>query len=556
MKNLKIGTKLYIMLAITLALIALVGQNGLSNLKKIESAANDMYNNRVAPLKHLKSFSDELIMSIAFPIQQIQRSDSIDKSEVYNLVIKLDHLKITWNNLENLMGAHTNKSLIEKTNLDFLEMVKHTEDILEAAKSMKKINSSEKYRFDVFFSSLNKTVQDVNQLMEYHLEEAEKISMNAAKIMESTKTQAMIIIVGGLILIFILAVFLIRDIANKLKVSNKVINELAKGNLEVEIPVLPKDELGEVIYNIEGMRDKLKEVVTTVFMAADNLSLASRELSSASQNISQGATAQASSTEEVSSSIEEMVSAIQENASNAKETEKIAENLADKTDKMVHAAVDSRVKINDIAEKISIIDEIAFQTNILALNAAVEAARAGEHGKGFGVVASEVGKLADRSKKAASEIEDLSKSSVNVIEEAGVLMQDIAPEINKTSTLIRRINNASQEQEMGANQINIAIQHLNEITQQNAAASEQIATSAEELSGQAEQLLQTMTFFKLDTKEFKVSSNMGFQRPQHTSAPPAFENGTPPKRIKDNSSSGVYIDLGKEDNLDSGFEKF
>jgi methyl-accepting chemotaxis protein len=471
-------------------------------------------------------------------------------------VIKLDHLKITWNNLENLMGAHTNKSLIEKTNLDFLEMVKHTEDILEAAKSMKKIKSSEKYRFDVFFSSLNKTVQDVNQLMEYHLEEAEKISMNAAKIMESTKTQAMIIIIGGLILIFVLAVFLIRDIANKLKVSNKVINELAKGNLEVEIPELPKDELGEVIYNIEGMRDKLKEVVTTVFMAADNLSLASRELSSASQNISQGATAQASSTEEVSSSIEEMVSAIQENASNAKETEKIAENLADKTDKMVHAAVDSRVKINDIAEKISIIDEIAFQTNILALNAAVEAARAGEHGKGFGVVASEVGKLADRSKKAASEIEDLSKSSVNVIEEAGVLMQDIAPEINKTSTLIRRINNASQEQEMGANQINIAIQHLNEITQQNAAASEQIATSAEELSGQAEQLLQTMTFFKLDTKEFKVSSNMGFQRPQHTSAPPAFENGTPPKRIKDNSSSGVYIDLGKEDNLDSGFEKF
>jgi methyl-accepting chemotaxis protein len=553
MKNLKIGTKLYVMLAITLALIALVGQNGLSNLKKIENAANDMYNNRVAPLKHLKSFSDELIMSIAFPIQQIQRSDSIDKSEVYNLVIKLDHLKITWNNLENLMGAHTNKSLIEKTNLDFLEMVKHTEDILEAAKSMKKINSSEKYRFDVFFSSLNKTVQDVNQLMEYHLEEAEKISMNAAKIMESTKTQAMIIIIGGLILIFVLAVFLIRDIANKLKVSNKVINELAKGNLEVEIPELPKDELGEVIYNIEGMRDKLKEVVTTVFMAADNLSLASRELSSASQNISQGATAQASSTEEVSSSIEEMVSAIQENASNAKETEKIAENLADKTDKMVHAAVDSRVKINDIAEKISIIDEIAFQTNILALNAAVEAARAGEHGKGFGVVASEVGKLADRSKKAASEIEDLSKSSVNVIEEAGVLMQDIAPEINKTSTLIRRINNASQEQEMGANQINIAIQHLNEITQQNAAASEQIATSAEELSGQAEQLLQTMTFFKLDTKEFKVSSNTGFQRPQHTSV---FENEAPPKRIKDNSSSGVYIDLGKEDNLDSGFEKF
>ena len=555
MKNMKIGTKMSILLVITMAVIALVGQNGLSNLQKIEYAANDMYTNRVAPLQQLKNFSDEMFMSIAFPMQKIQSTDSIDKTMVYDLMIKIDHIKTSWKSIEKVMANHTSKELTEKANLDFLETIKHAEDILQTAKTSKSIAEEKNYNFTLFFTALNKTVKDVNQLMEYQLTEAKQISINAEKIIGNTKNQAMIIIIGGLLIIFILAVILIRDVVKKLKISNNVINEMAKGNLEVEVPEMPDDEMGKVVNNIEKMRVKLKEVVSTVYMAADNLSLASRELSSASQNISQGATAQASSTEEVSSSIEEMVSAIQENASSAKETEKIAENLADKTDKMVNAAIDSREKINDIAEKITIIDEIAFQTNILALNAAVEAARAGEHGRGFGVVASEVGKLADRSKKAASEIEDLSKSSVNVIEEAGGLMQNIAPEINKTSNLISRINNASQEQEMGANQINIAIQHLNEITQQNAAASEEIATSAEELSSQAEQLLQTMTYFKINIKEFHVSSNLQMKPPRQT-PPPAFENEMPAKRIKDKSSSGVYIDLGRKDDLDGGFEKF
>lgn len=555
MKNMKIGTKMIILLIITMTVIAMVGQNGLSNLKKIEYAANDMYSNRVVPLQQLKNFSDELFMSIAFPIQEIQNTDSIDKTVVYDLMIKIDHIKSSWKILNKVFSVNTSKNLTDKANLDFLETIKYAQVILQTAKVSGNISEEKKYNFTLFFTSLNKTVKDLNQLMEYQLMQAKQISLNAHKIIGNTKSQAMIIIVGGLILIFILAVVLIRDVVNKLKISNNIINQMAKGNLEVDVPDMTDDELGKVVKNIEKMRVKLKEVVSTVYMAADNLSLASRELSSASQNISQGATVQASSTEEVSSSIEEMVSAIQENASNAKATEKIAENLADKTDKMVNAAVDSREKINDIAEKISIIDEIAFQTNILALNAAVEAARAGEHGKGFGVVASEVGKLADRSKKAASEIEALSRSSVNVIEEAGVLMQNIAPQITKTSNLISRINSASQEQEMAANQINIAIQHLNEITQQNAAASEEIATSAEELSSQADQLLQTMTFFNINNKEFRVSSSVNMQTLHKTNSP-IFENEKPAKRIKDKSSSGVYIDLGREDDLDGGFEKF
>jgi methyl-accepting chemotaxis protein len=546
MNNLKIGTKLYLMLVITLLLISLVGFNGLTNLKRIKLAANEMYN-RVVPLQNLKSFSDNLLMEVAFPIRELQSVDSVDEATVYELMIQIDRVKNMWKDIVVSLKKETDAGLIEAANSSVYNNLKYATNILDDVSSG---NGNPEKDFTSYFTTLNKAVFDINKLMDYQLKQANRINSDAAVILQKTKDQAVMIILGGLLVILVLAVYLIKEIKKKLKTTNEVINELAAGNLKVEFPKTVKDELGLVMENLEKMRDKLKEVVSMVYVGADNLSLASRELSSASQNISQGASAQASSTEEVSSSIEEMFSAIQENAESAKETEGIMLNLAEKTEKMVRAAIESQTKINDIAEKISIIDEIAFQTNILALNAAVEAARAGEHGKGFGVVASEVGKLAERSKKAANEIEELSRSSVNVIEGAGHLMQEVAPKINNTSDLIRRITVASQEQEMGANQINIAIQHLNEITQQNAAAAEQIATSAEELLGQAEQLLQTMTFFKLDEKEINLSSTQLYPD-SNTDI-----NKKLPSAKNKSFKKGVYIDLGKSVDSDEGFERF
>jgi methyl-accepting chemotaxis protein len=221
-------------------------------------------------------------------------------------------------------------------------------------------------------------------------------------------------------------------------------------------------------------------------------------LQSTAEQISQGANEQAASVEEVSATMEEISSNIAQNSDNAQQTEKISEASANGIQKVAVSSKQSLESISTISQKITIINDIAFQTNILALNAAVEAARAGEHGKGFAVVAAEVRKLAERSKLAADEIVSLSQKSVSVTQESGLLMEKLLPEIAKTAQLVQEISAASMEQSNGANQVNGAIQQLNSITQQNASSSEELSSSAEELANQAETLLDLVSFFKFD----------------------------------------------------------
>lgn len=201
--------------------------------------------------------------------------------------------------------------------------------------------------------------------------------------------------------------------------------------------------------------------------------------------------------------------------------------------------------MREIATKISIIGEIAFQTNILALNAAVEAARAGENGRGFGVVAEEVGKLADKSKQAALEIDQLTKTSVFNAEQTGKLMNEIVPEIQKTSQLIQEISVANKEQSAGADQINMAIQQLNMVTQQNAATSEELATNAVELAAQAEQLREIISFFKIGEAEHD------FWQKRAVNESVAVDELKP-----ETEKRGVIIELDDLDSTDDEFERF
>lgn len=296
----------------------------------------------------------------------------------------------------------------------------------------------------------------------------------------------------------------IKDLVNvfnamtdNLKATAALADEVANGDLTVQPkPLSDKDTLGLAL---QSMVERLRGVVTDALSASDNVSAGSQELSATSEQMSQGATEQAAAAEQASASMEEMAANIKQNADNAAQTEKISRQSAkdaESSGEAVNRAVDA---MRTIAEKIGIVQEIARQTDLLALNAAVEAARAGEHGKGFAVVASEVRKLAERSQTAAAEISSVSGDTVKAAQEAGDMLQRLVPDIRKTAELVSEISAACREQDVGASQINEAIQQLDKVTQQNAGASEQMSATSEELAAQAEELQTSIAFFRTDS---------------------------------------------------------
>jgi methyl-accepting chemotaxis protein len=345
------------------------------------------------------------------------------------------------------------------------------------------------------FNSLMKMLEDLEMKNKHILQNSMQDSKNQT---DRSKLLVILILLSGISFTVIIGIIILRGIAKPLEKSVEFAKFIAAGNLTLKLDIDQKDEIGELASALNLMIERLHETVMKIRTGTDSIAAASAQISKNSQQLSEGATQQASSTEEVSSSIEEMAGNIQQNTANAQQTERISKKAADSMIEMNKIGKDSLDSIKTIAQKITIINDIAFQTNLLALNAAVEAARAGEHGRGFAVVAAEVRKLAERSKQAADEIEDLSKNSLKITEDSRHLLDALVPEIQKTSQLVQEITSASIEQNAGAGLINSAILLLNAVTQQNAVSSGEMANSAVELSSQADGLRSAVSFFKLN----------------------------------------------------------
>jgi methyl-accepting chemotaxis protein len=327
--------------------------------------------------------------------------------------------------------------------------------------------------------------------------------------------------------------------------------EVAGGNLMVDLKERSAGD--ELMQALSAMVAKISEVVSDVRSAADFVASGSVQLAANAQSMSQGATEQAAAAEEASASMEQMSANIRQNADNSQQTEKIAVKSSEDAREGGEAVAETVQAMRVIAGKISIIEEIARQTNMLALNAAIEAARAGEHGKGFAVVASEVRKLAERSQNAAGEISELSVSSVEVAEKAGSMLSNILPDIQRTADLVQEINASSKEQDTGAQQINKAIQQLDQVIQQNASASEEMASTAEELSSQSSQLQAAIAFFRTEERA-RPGKQAADQAPAGKAQVKALKQPDPKSAAK--KSPG--LDLAMEDSwqMDAGFERF
>ncbi|MCG8700558.1 MAG: methyl-accepting chemotaxis protein [Bacteroidales bacterium] len=292
----------------------------------------------------------------------------------------------------------------------------------------------------------------------------------------------------------------------KIKVSSTLnlltssIQDLSNGNLSIEFDEAikkRKDELGDISTSADNLINKLKGVMLNIKDISIRLENASLLLSDSSQKISNDAGKQAAFSEEISSSIQQMAATIKQNTDNSERTEQFATNSAKGIQQGSDSARIAQESMKNIASKINIINDIAFQTNILALNAAVEAARAGEHGKGFAVVAAEVRKLAEISKLSADEIINLSKKGVSVAEAAEQELSKIVPDIEKTAILVKEVAASSREQDVGADQISKSIIELSQIAQQNASFSEELSQKSIELRDLSGNLVDTVKYFQL-----------------------------------------------------------
>lgn len=383
----------------------------------------------------------------------------------------------------------------------------------------------------------------------------EKRAIASSEAFEAAQMRLTILLAVSLIVGAIASAMITLSLSRRLLRAADVARSVAEGDLRQVIAVRGSDEIADMQNAINDMVVRLREIVSDVSVSVQNVSAGATQMAATSEELSRGAADQAAATEEASASVEEMSANIKQSADNSQTTEAIAAKSAADARNSGRVVADAVTAMQTIADRIMIVQEIARQTDLLALNAAVEAARAGEHGRGFAVVAAEVRKLAERSQTAAAEISALSGSTVRTAASAGTMLQGLVPDIERTSSLVTEITAASRELATGSSQIAMSIQQLDRVTQANTAAAEELSSSAIQLAGLANELSETVGFFKTSDADSKQGAKRMSEVAKHSSVVPLKPAKTA-RAARAASDGGFDFDLGPEsDATDARFKR-
>ncbi|TBU92505.1 methyl-accepting chemotaxis protein [Phytopseudomonas dryadis] len=499
-RNMKIGVRLIAGFTLVVILTALVGALGIFNLSKVNALSDRMYEREMMALDRMQNANLDLVYA-GRHLRSALLATSLAERET-TLAQVGQAIKSMHEHLEQARPSFVTAEA--RAQLDTLdrELADYEAIVARVVELNKASDLAEASEFSALMPQLrengNAADHTIGSLVEQKKLRAKEANQDITSIYLDSRLQMIVLVLVAAVLGFAIGIFVTRSITRPLNRAVVAANGLAEGDLSVQVEADSRDETGQLLASMQHMTERLRSVMGDVRSAADSLSSASEEVSATSQSLSQAATEQAASVEETSASVEQMSASIAQNTESAQVTDGIAGKAAGDAVQGGRAVREMVQAMKQIADKIGIIDDIAYQTNLLALNAAIEAARAGDHGKGFAVVAAEVRKLAERSQVAAQEIGGVAGSSVQLAEQAGRLLDEIVPNIQKTSDLVQEITAASQEQSSGAAQINIAMSQMNQITQQNASASEELAATAEEMNAQASQLQELIGYFRLD----------------------------------------------------------